>query len=442
MSRSWSIWVALMLVVTLGLSLVASSGATPDDTGPGSWTPDPQVLADGEECFQTVQDSNDVTCSVLYAHITDLLDKPPVTVQAPPEGAPDLAAGFTGTPGLEPASWTFSRMDMVPSRAEVHYADSRLAQVTRGLGDSFRLSPHGEAVGYWYLSSDAAEFSPLGFGTGEGGAGALACMTVEMRLRDGVPEARGMVLAEGKTTRSVVSAELLDNMSLPLDDPCPDSTGIVEAGAVHEFKVPLGSADAVIDQDRQFHVQVLWYQVDPSGDPDQRDKVVQREWNLRTGPDHRPRVVIPVENPVNVRDLQVKELGGDVVITAQVTGPWGSWEFVDGQRVSLSILDAQGEALELEHLSGPIMRYTLQTHMDNPLNVTWTWSPDDETDLPPGPYTYVFEAGNLQGTAKAQRSVEHTPAAVTESPGPLVALWITITLLAALGLGHRRRERL
>lgn len=420
----------------MGLSLVGNGLSTGDaDARPPD--PDPEVLADGAACFESVEAADEVTCSVLYAHITDLLEKPPVTVQAPPADAPDLAAGFTGTPGLEPASWTFSRMDMVPSRAEVHYADSQLAKVMRGLGDSFRLSPQGESVGYWYLSSDAAEFSPLGLGTGDGGAGALACLTVEMRLRDGVPESRGMVLAEGKTTRTVVSAEMLDNLSLPFDDPCPDSTGPVEAGSVHEFKVPMGPADAVVDRDRQFHVQVLWYQVDPSGDPDQRDKVVQREWNLRTGPDHRPRVVFPVENPVRVGAMEVKETAEEIAVSAQVTGPWGSWEFVDGERVSLRVHDAEGRPLELDHLKGPILRYTLQNDMDNPLNVTWTWSPQQESDLPPGPYTYTFEATNLQGTAKAQTSVEHTPTTVAQSPGPLVAVWV-LGLLAVFMFRRRR----
>jgi hypothetical protein len=420
---------------------------------PTTAAPDPQVLADGAECFAALPAGGNGTCSVLYVHMYDKLSPMPLSVQALPAGASDLAEGFD-TPGIDPL-WEFSRAALYPAMGPLEYIDGKPRIMGRGPADLVHLVPGVPIIGYWYLSADSTESGLLGIGQGSGSAGAMPCLAVEMRVHAS-RFSDGPIIAHGKTVRSVVSMTGYNDTPLPIEDPCPGASGPIIASDVHEFKVILDPVQGAPTELDALSIVVLWYQVDPSGDSTEKDKAVQNSWEIRSGASLRPRIVIPVETAARFEDPALHEADGVVGFSFRPKSPWGSHEFImdafdrgenlhadiEPHALRYGITAPDGAAFTATTLEGPIMRYYVGHGMhDERVNITFLWRPADEIGISPGIYTMWVEVDNLQGTATARAEIEYTfaPAAMREGPAPSVALLVIFAVISALAITLRRR---
>jgi hypothetical protein len=349
----------------------------------------------------------DVTCAVLYAHVIDLLGRFALNVQRPPDCAPDLEAGLTGTPGVEPF-WSFTRRAGEPSPKFVDYyvacADHRRGfHHLRGAKD-VHIVPAHPVIGVWTLSADTLELPPAGPLGGMDilpGAGVMPCVTVRMVLQEGRLPGDGRVVAEGTATKTVITLPAeLGGHDLPLDDACPGATGTIRTEEATTFHVDLGSVDDVIREETGFILRVERYHWD-GGDPDAPDNAIQREWNMRTGPEHLPRLVLPLADALTFRHVRLSVLGDAIHLQKVIVSPWGIYD-VDVRNVRPDLYDIAGDLVWRDQ--DPIIH--LSSHCDchlAPRNISFRFDPF-ATGLAPGAYTLKLMATNWQHTANAEWS--------------------------------------
>ena len=243
--------------------LLASPTAMAQKEQYGSRSGDERVLEDGARCFEATADNDETTCVVLYGHLFDLLNKVPINVQRPPDGAHDLSRGFSSTPGYE-RMWNLNELILESSPGFVEYpddvnADPRL-HPERGLSTDVQIATDVDIFGYWYLSADFDEFTGLGIDTvppgsqdaeDDPGVGVMPCLTVRMKLQTGRVLGQGETIAAGQTTKTLITGKGVDaDTSAAGDLPCPEGAGEVFAGRVAEFEVNMGQATGIIPQDK------------------------------------------------------------------------------------------------------------------------------------------------------------------------------------------------
>lgn len=456
------------------IMLFAPLGAAQTTTPYGTVSGDARVLEDGAKCFEAVAGSQD-TCVVLYGHVFDLLNAVPANVQRPPDGAIDLSKGFTGTPGYEPV-WDFNQLDLYSSPGFVEYPpnsnEKPRLHPERGLSFDVQVSKDVPVTGYWYLSADFDEFSPAGVDNAPPGSaddpsvGILPCLEVRMVLQTGRYFGSGDVLAEGSVTKTIVTADPLganqqDTSAIPAT-PCPNGdTAVVENGDVIEFEVDLGVANADIPRLQGFVIHVEWFNYAP-GEEDNPDKVYTHQWNLHTGTDYVPRVLVPIKNPVEVSKVRPQFFDGKIYIHGVFNSPWGSYD-VDHGTIGVEVFDESGAPVAA-NIEDPILRYSVDHNGHfKPVNATFPW--DYKADgVAPGTYTVRVTAQNWQHTGTHVKEGQITIASdvrksvATDSEGnslvgdpeaglgaeesPLGAFAPTLVVLGLLGLASMRRKHL
>jgi hypothetical protein len=137
-----------------------------------------------------------------------------------------------------------------------------------------------------------------------------------------------------------------------------------------------------------------------------------------------------VDAPPRVRGLELSPGEDGRVLTAAVTGGWGSSD-VDAANATLDLRGPDGQAR-------PVARVALQQawhshgHSFDPLLFAWVWN---ATGAPAGTYTATLTVPNLQHTATGAASLQFQVAPARPAPagGLLVAF-------AALGLALLRRR--
>lgn len=441
--------------ILIVLLLMLSPGATAQTQTEkyGSFSGDENVRADGARCFDAIEGRDDVSCTVLYAHPFDLLNLLYINTQRPPDHLGELSRGYANAPGIE-ALWSGNNeFVLVSSPGFVEYGTHDPPQTShvRGLGYDLDLAAEVDIWGHWYMSADFDEYGPLAIdripdgsphGPGKDPSyGMMPCLTVRMALAEG-RNPGGTVLAEGQVTKTIVTGMHLDDA----DDPAvPDHTcgtgdeAAVEIDDIIEFEVNMGPAKGPIDAAEGFNILVHWWNHAP-GEPDDQDKVYMHQWNLRSGPEHMPRVAIPVMDAIRI-DSMVPEFQDDMLfLQTEIISPWGAYD-VDPGNIGVSIFDADGDPVAATHLEGPVLRYSgVHTHLTDPVRGVFSW--DHQADgVPPGEYTLRVHALNWQWTGDATREVRVVipEAHVEEGPDAGVAA-AALGLLALIGLVRLRRS--
>jgi hypothetical protein len=436
-----------------------------DNTSFMSHAGDENVQRDGGECFNATRELEGTHCVVLYGHVFGLLNAVPINVQSPADCAPDLARGFSGEVHLGEKN----KIDLYSSPGFVEYSTERCGgskdeeprlHPERGLSSDIRVSEEVPIYGYWYLSADSAEFSPLGIGSGEDAEpsmGVMPCVSVRMQMWTQRHIGQGTLLAEGTTTKTVVSTpQAAGDTSASnglIVDPCPGADGTIDPQQVTEFQVALEPVtELTIPEHEGYVIGVKWYQHD-GGDPADDPNIMQREWNLRTGSQYPNRIVMAVEDSIRIDDMRLVEFGGSLWIVADINTPWGSYD-VDTANIRLEFEDADGQPVPIDHLAEPRLDYSVDHdgHYD-PVNVRYEWDHRNE-DLPPGTYTVRLVATNWQhtedaiaertftlheqGTLQVDGSIDETD--INESAFPPLVIAMIAMLVPLLRATGRRRN--
>lgn len=406
---------------------------------------DPRVLEDGAACFEalnaTSEAGQDEHCLVLYAHHRDMLNRGYLNTQRPADCAEDLARGFTTVPHVEPY-WSFHRKVLAPQSGFIEYNEGCAgdARLTGSLefSEPLRLSDATDIIGYWHLSADALEIS-IADVLGDGPSmGVMPCVTVRMVLETGRSPGMGSVIAEGQTTKTILTTP--DGAPLPvdLDDPCPGATGQISGEEVTEFEVNLGSEAAELSNEG-FHVEVQWYQHD-GGDPDETSNVVQNDWNMRTGADYPNRIVMPVRQTHHVDRLSTTtNADGTITVDAKISSVLGRYD-VDEQNLRLWVTDPHGDVVTLEHVQGPVIDDSWQAVHGGelwPVEAQFIIDPAKE-DIDLTGHSVRLLATNWQHTTTARHAaITDGPLEIQDSPLPVIIVLLALTTAGLLA----RRER-
>lgn len=471
--------IVTVTTVALALLLLIPAGSA-QSTQYFATSGDEIYRQDGAECLEAVgfdpaniEEGQD-TCVVLYGHIFDLLNAVPINIQPPPGAQPDLSRGFTGAPNVEQLGFDNNQLPLYSSPGFVEYAspddtEPRL-HPERGITDTVDLSDTVPVTGYWYLSADFDEVSVAG---GDPAAnpdvGVMPCVTVRMVLETGRVHNQGTYLAEGFETKVLVNQDggAGGASPAPAEVDCSgfgnsaESAEVMMPEDVTEFKVDMGVAKGDIPKIEAFLVYVEWYQWHP-GDPDNKEKIGQHQWNLHTGGEYRNRVLIPVKNPVRIEEVRPQFFDGKIYIHGVFNSPWGSYD-VDPSSIEITIKDADGNVVEANNIEPAILRYSVDHdgHF-KPVNATFPW--DYKADgLGPGEYSIEVTAMNWQHTGIAkkvgkvvigsnaddvetfddsgnkQENIDTRLNQAEEGPGAGVIL-LTTALLGLLGAARYRRR--
>jgi hypothetical protein len=402
----WKLVATVLFAVLLASPVAAWHWEEEQSAEPrGPLAGDARVIEDALGCVEATRDVAGVDCVVLYAHVLELGGSIPLGVQRPPECAADLASGMTGTPGVEP-HWTYSRRAARP--APMLVSEQELCPSGNfapfdlhwpfGIGRAVRISPVHPLVGIWTLSADTLEFRPAALDA-EPSFGAMPCVTVRMVLETGRFAQEGRVVAAGRTTKTIVcTPDFLAPVDLPVDDLCPGSSGVVRAEEATEFRVDLGRVADVLDPEEGFLLRIEWYQWD-GGDPDAPDNVVQRDWNVRTGPKYLPRLILPVEDAILIENVTVRMSREETWIGVAFASPWGNHD-VDRTNARLEIYDADDKLVLRDR--EPLLYFVQCNDCEHRAeNISFRLD-EHAAKLAPGDYTLKIMAPNWQHTAVAE----------------------------------------
>lgn len=389
---------------------------------------DPRVLEDAGACLEETDAWENVSCTVLYFHFYGSHDKA-MNKQRQPDC---LGAEATGSDN--PTAFT------KPAKIRL---DARLAEYTDDDGeDTCNLWSHnhpwvgtsgpvrpassGNITVHWYMSHDQLrshllETDPIE----DTGLGSMPCLTVHATLQNSVHQGSGQIIAEGETTKTVLTAP----SAIPepgLDDPCPGSTGPLRPEEITEFRIELGPSEAEFPMD-QASLFVDWYQWDPDGAGQLPSS--QGHWNTHTGPEHPARLVLPVEGAtLRIDHLRLQEFQEKRFVHASINSTWGAYD-VDIQNLRLELFDTDGQAVPLEHLEGPHMRYsTAHDRSVRPTQATFGWDLRNES-LPAGTYTLRMTATDWQ---HFQVATEEIPLTIEDEEAEGAPGWTAVALLAVL----------
>lgn len=390
-----------VVVLVAGFTAPVLGQANPGGDIPGR----DEIKEDGKACFDAA-DPAVVTCTVLYGHLFNLLDPVPINVQFPNEQCHDLDRGFTSVPTVGP--FDQAKQDLYSSPGFVEYeqgsikdgvCDPRL-HPERGITSDVIIDTSIPIMFYWYMSADTDDVS-LAADPRDVNTGAMPCLEVTVQLWTGRHPGQGTLLAQGKSTRTVLSSKVAPETDLPTPDPCVDpATATIypnlQIKKVHEFPVNLGPALGNIPKVEAFVIHVEWRQFSQTGS----QKFAQREWNVHTGVEYRNRLVVPVLNPQRVEEVRPQLFEEKIYIHGVFNSPWGSYD-VDPSSLKVEILKPDGSVFESSNLGEPILKFSVDhdAHF-RPVNATFPWEYKKD-NLPPGTYKIRMSSLNWQHTAGA-----------------------------------------
>lgn len=466
MTRSTQITLATIVAALLVLGTPVSAYHWEDEQENEQYMTragDESVRADGADCFNATAELDDAHCVVLYGHVFDILNVVPINIQSPASCTPDLARGFSGEVHTGMKNQMFLRsspgfVEYEEDKCGVQGQDDPDVHPERGLTSDVTISEDVPVTGFWYLSADSGEFSPMGLDE-EPSMGVMPCVTVRMQLWTQHYVGLGTLVAEGTTTKTVVSTpEALEEALGPtqdqVDDVCPGSEETVDPEQVTEFRVDMEKQDSLLIPDYEGYViGVQWYQHD-GGDPDDDgNNLMQREWNIHTGSEYPNRIVMAVKDSIRIDRVNVQDFDNKLWIRGSINTPWGSYD-VDTKNIRIEVVDEDGNTVidqDSEYVDDMILQYSVNHdgHF-KPVNATLPWDYQAQ-DLPPGEYTARVTVTNWQHTQDAIGEQTFTitdegfspgaaPGPETEVAGGPSALIALVVVLVPLARAWGRRR--
>jgi hypothetical protein len=315
---------------------------------------------------------------VLYAHIFDALQRAPLNVIPPDLGRePDVNAGFM-TPTLKVEKevlWfdnngftLFHMPTFTKFEGDGLNQDGPLAYPLKVGADGGRL--------FWYLSPHAVPQSNSS-ATAIGSLGAMPLVTVKVRVETGRHPGYGTLIASGSSSTPAV-------LGLPASD------------YVYEFEVPLEFVLKEIPPDEGFVVHVSWSQYGENG-----AQVAQSDWRIRSGPRFAPRLILSVENPLMLSEVNSIYRAGTHYLVTDITSLFGAY-------------DLNPFSLNMSFHSGPMdtakptpIYYFPNSKVPHTIRVVWA-IPTGEADRPSliaGTYLFDLRVSNLWGTYEMREQV-------------------------------------
>lgn len=360
---------------------------------------DPRILDDGADCFEATREKVNATCAVLYAHIFSAPFKDrtkTMNLIRPADCLDNRGIGFYS----DPAVYHSESQAQVVIQAEPPRDKSRFCRDpsihTMGAFTSppVILDPQTNITGYWYLSANTLDFS-LGLTGNEGplpATGVLPCVTVEMVLTSTTDHGETMELGRGALTKTVVSGLTSEQVETPVPDACPGAEETLVIENITEFAIDLGRVPPALQTADSLQWHVSWYHETP--DILGGSKIRHVQWNVHTGPDHPPRLVVPVQDPFNVWDLLIRPGNpSDLRFDLDLWSPWGHYD-TDRGSIRLVLHDEKGQRVELNHFGGSLY----DDH--GLLTVIRGWNVHDE-NIAPGNYELTLASTNWQHTMDA-----------------------------------------
>lgn len=450
----------LLLSLFVGPSLGSEERLEPWDA-PAAFEPgDERHRADVQECLAAAEVDPLIQCTALYPQITDAWTIHPMTIQRPPECLAESPTPGLQPPGAQP-TWGLARYSFFYMPGFIQYHESGCERgatpVPAGwLNSDIHLVEDAPLVGYWHLAVEQIE--PVELGSIESTLGTsdapeqLPCVTVRMVLETGRDRGEGSVIAQGQTTKNLITDHVQADQA-----PCPDAQGFASFDNVTQFRVALDEPRKAIPQFDSFVLHVQWFFHEPgaSKNPADEDYLAPQKWRLHTDHEQPNRVVLPTKQSLQMAPLALESDDTRLHVTTDIRSTFGVHD-LDPDAVRLQILDEQGTPVEVDGLEQPAYAVTSTTQA---INTTVSWQLMQEA-LEPGNYTLRVSAANWQHTTiVAQESSftigpdqdlvlpedNRTAAAVQGigpgfNPMPLFALSLVGFIVAAvMSLGVTRR---
>ncbi len=457
----------LVTLMFLG-SLLAGTSLALEEDGP-EWDPpenteagDARYRTDVQECLRATEDRSNVHCTALYPQITDPWTVHPLTIQRPPDCLDEMHDPLK--PPLADPGWGLARYSFFYMAGFVAYNDRGCEQEASPmpagwLNRDVLLDTKTPLVGYWHLSAkepDPSDSTTRFFATDDQeDLETPPCITVRMALETGRDRGEGTVIAEGQTTKTLVT----DHIQAAMPEPCDEADGEAHFDNVTRFRVELDEPKKTIPQFDGFilHVQWFYHERGARNNPVDEDRFTPKQWSLHTDHEQPNRIVLPTSESLEIAPLELERDDDHLRVTTDIRSTFGVHD-LDPESVRLAIFDEEGSPVETDGL-GPSQNQVSAT--PESINVSTAWQVP-ESDLPPGNYTARVTAANWQHTYEVQQQdaftvgpgmeiglPEDNRTATTEgvgpafNPMPMFALsFVGFLVAAVVSIGvSRRRDR-
>lgn len=392
---------------TLAVLVVAAPAASAQPPG--------HVLYCSRECLpEQVNDDDPLNTPVnvvLYAHIFDVLQRAPLNAVPPDPGREgDVNSGFL-TPTLKVRedlvyldnNW----FTMFHLPRFLSFTDNSANQ-DGPLAYPLRLSNASPAKVYWYLSPHAV---PQGNSTASpvGSVGAMPTLTVYARMETGRHPGYGKLIAEGETSTAAI-------------------VGVPGSDYAYEFEVPLTIRMPVVPPEEGFVVSINWYQYENG-----EEQFSQGDWRIRSGPRFAPRVILPVENPMEVTEVTTVYRTGTHYIITGLSPVFGAYDI---DPFSLNMTFKKGPTA----IGNPApLFYFFNDHKPTTVRVVWS-VPGQPRDFRAGTYEFEVKVSNLWHTYEHRDTVEMDIIEFASSPKNAAGFEPLLLLLAGAVVATRVRR--
>jgi hypothetical protein len=339
---------------------------------------------------------------ILYAHFEDILNRAPLNTQPPdPVRESDLNRGFlmpvveTNTP--DPTAFHFKNNEFImfssPGLVEFLETGWRTHQEP-GLASDARIAAN-EFNLYWYMSAYAVPNYSTSDSTGQTAKiGATVQMGVYARMETGRHQFKGDVIAESNDWDK---NDILQGQRV---------TMITQPGAddVYEFQVKMNVKNKIIPSSETkngFMVYVNPYQIKQGGNEGPNSaQLGQESWRVRTGHKFPPRLVIPIENPMETKASSLTIFDNRLFVRWSFVSAWGSYDLRDASLNLKSTGQGKIEDKAIDHII--LKRSVDHDGHFKPVNSTWAI---DYTNFPlaDGDYELTASIMNLQETYQLEQ---------------------------------------
>lgn len=352
-----------------------------------------------------------VTYTILYAHHESLVQRAPLTVQYPPDAAPNHNGGYL----LPTIETEFGLDDVAGKTVEPNFVYNWFTLAsTSGPAEwtpEGKLDWHQEGglmlplhiaeepmTLYVYLSAH-----PVPTSSSSGSLGALANVDavpqvgVYARLETGrMREAsESILIAEGDTGACDVN-------DLPTCEGRVSLVSLPGEPDIYEFAVPMNVVQNHLPDIREpggeagFTLSFKPYQVWIRDDvPGEGSQFMQNNYRLRAGPQTPVRVAIPHTHPLGTYSYELVSFNSELFTRWSMGSVWGSYD-VDVTRATISVEGPT--SIDPDTIRPPIARQ-ITGHDGHFVPINFTWRiPIDAGRLSDGDYSIRVSVPNLQGS--------------------------------------------